>query len=170
MFYPFQQAPNILLLVISTDNNGAFHNLLGHNILCPYQRLSFSYPKRINKSPATSLKSFLCSSEKYFFHSPVFPERKVGERCGLIEASKESRINCRGAGSGMRVRRWSMIRERVAARSLIKSSKWMLSTCGQSSHPRYGAKRSAIFENSTVASGLPKMLTLSRASKSGNEA
>ena len=77
--------------------------MLGHNRLHPYQSLSFSYPNLINKSPATSLKIFLCASVKYFLHSPVFPERKVGERLGLMADSRASRINWpgrrkRGAG------------------------------------------------------------------------
>ncbi len=55
-----------------------------------YQSLSFSYLNLINNSPATSLKIFLCSSVKCFFHSPVFPERKVGDLVGLMDDSRES--------------------------------------------------------------------------------
>src|SRR5215207_6514919 len=97
-----QQTSNMVLLVIGSDDDGTVHFTLWQGISCPYQLLSFSYPKRINSSPATSLKSFLCSSVKCFFHSPVLPERKVGERLGLMEDSSDSRINCRGAGSGAR--------------------------------------------------------------------
>src|SRR5688572_3841086 len=62
-----------------------------------YQSLFLSYPSLINRSPATSLKILLCSSVKYFFHSPVFPERNVGERFGLIDDSRHSRTNALGA-------------------------------------------------------------------------
>src|SRR5215207_6866453 len=81
--------------------------------LYPHQSLFFSYPSLTNRSPAASLNIFLWSSVKYFFHSPVFPERKVGERLGLMEDSSESRINCRGACSGTRARKWSMMRVNI---------------------------------------------------------
>src|SRR5271157_1664286 len=104
--------------------------LLGHDISCPYQLLSFSYPSFINKSPATSLKIFLCSDVKCFFHSPVLPERKVGDLLGLMDDSSESSIVWRGVLNGTRTRKWSMMRFKLAVRSLTKSSKWIFITSG----------------------------------------
>ena len=85
--------------------------LVSANQFTNYQSLSFSYPNLINKSPVASLNTRLCSSVKYFFHSPVFPERKVGDLAGLMDDSSASRMRSRGAGVGARVMRCSMMVE-----------------------------------------------------------
>src|SRR5215216_722039 len=67
------------------------------NLFC-YQSLSFSYPSWSNTSPATSLKSFLCSSVKYCIHPPVFPERKVRLFLGWIALPNTNNAFSRDTG------------------------------------------------------------------------
>jgi len=48
-----------------------------YGISFTYQLSFCSYRSRITKSPAISLNNFLCSSVKYSFQPPVFPDLKV---------------------------------------------------------------------------------------------
>ena len=64
-----------------------------------YQSRFLSYPNLISKSPAISLNILVCSSLKYFFHSPVLPDRKVGDLVGLMDDSERIENPLAGRGN-----------------------------------------------------------------------
>ena len=71
---------------------------LKNSCITPYQSSSLSYPSFTNKSPVTSLNSFLCSSAKCSCHPPTFPERKVWLFFGWIACTKTASAFARGVG------------------------------------------------------------------------